>query len=161
MRLRNLPHLIRRFFGSLRARRPSPSEQRFIAAHLVGPAAQLFAAQAPMDQRHSLECARRVAAAAPGRGDLIRAALLHDVGKNHSGLGVLGRSVASLAAIARFPVRGRFRAYLSHGRLGADDLTGVGESGIVVAFAAAHHEVVPPSPIDATDWAMLRRADGE
>jgi predicted HD phosphohydrolase len=70
---------------SLTARRPDPGEQVFIASALRGAAALLFAAQSPMDQAHALRAARSVAAAAPGRTDLVRAALLHDVGKTHAG----------------------------------------------------------------------------
>jgi len=161
MRLRHLPHLIRRFFGSLRARRPRPADQIFIAGMLRGDAARLFASQRPMDQHHALRTARRVAVMAPGRDDLVRAALLHDVGKTHAELGVIGRSVASLLAIARMPARGRFAAYLDHGRLGASDLRSVGEAGIAVAFAAHHHAAAAPANTDPSDWALLRAADDE
>ena len=161
MRLRHLPHLVRRFFGSLWARRPGPSDQIFIAGMLQGNAARLFAAQRPMDQHHALRTARQVAATAPNRTDLVRAALLHDVGKAHSDLGVIGRSLASIFAMARVPTRGRFAAYLDHGRLGASDLAGAGESGITVAFAARHHAAEAPAAIDPRDWARLRAADGE
>ena len=161
MRLRHLPHLIRRFFRSLRARRPGPGEQRVIASLLQDGPARLFAAQAAMDQRHAFDTARAVLATTPARTDLIRAALLHDVGKAHSGLGVFGRSAASLLAMFRIPLTGRFAAYLGHGALGAADLGEAGESGIVIAFATNHHDPAPPPGIDATDWATLRRADGE
>ncbi|MBI5158022.1 MAG: hypothetical protein HZA58_08440 [Acidimicrobiia bacterium] len=161
MRFRSLPHLVRRFFGSLRARRPRPRDQIDIAAILHGEAARLFAAQRPMDQHHALRTARQVEIAAPHRPDLVRAALLHDVGKAHSDLGVVGRSLASLCALARIPTRGRFAAYLDHGRLGAADLAAAGESGIEVAFAAHHHVTESPAAIDPSDWALLRTADGE
>lgn len=161
MRLRHLPHLARRFFGSLHARRPRPGDQLFIATLLRGGAARLFAAQQPMDQQHALDVARRVARDAPQRHDLMRAALLHDVGKAHSHLGVIGRSVASLLAIAGIPARGRFAAYLDHGRLGAADLAAAGESGITLGFAAHHHDAEPPDTTDRNDWATLRAADSE
>lgn len=158
---RSLPHLIRRFLRSLTARRPDPGEQVFIAAVLRGAAAHLFAAQSPMDQAHALRTARSVAAAAPGRTDLVRAALLHDVGKTHAGIGVIGRSCASLLAMAHVPPIRRMRAYLDHGPLGAADLARSGESGIVVAFAGAHHTPIAPPGTDPSDWAVLRLADGE
>ena len=161
MRLGDLPHLTRRFFGSWRAGWPTPQQQRFVTTVLDGPAAQLFFAQAAMDQTHAVAVASAVSAAAPGRSDLVRAALLHDVGKTTSGLGVIGRSLASVLAILRLPTPGRLGGYLKHGPRGADLLAASGESGIVVAFARHHRSSQPPSGVSATDWAVLRRADHE
>lgn len=158
MTLRDLPHLVRRFVGSLSARRPGPHDQAFAASVLAPSAASRFFAQAPMDQGHALRCARAVEAVAPGRTDLLRAALLHDVGKAASGLGVVGRSVASLAAITHLPRSGRMQRYLDHGRIGAAWLAADGEPEIVVAFAAGHHGA-PPAGVDPADWALLQDAD--
>lgn len=159
--LRSLPHLIRRFFRSLVARRPDPADQLFIASVLHGPVAQLFALLPAMDQTHSVRTARRVTEAEPGRFDLVRAALLHDVGKAHAGMGILGRSVSSLLAMFHLPVTARMRVYLDHGRLGSVDLVSSGETGIVVAFADGHKSASAPPGIDPADWALLRRADDE
>ena len=158
---RSLPHLVRRFFRSLTARRPPPTDQVFIASELKGGSAHLFAAQSAMDQAHALRTARIVAAKAPGRSDLVRAALLHDVGKTHAGIGVVGRSCASLLAIAHIPVTSRMRSYLNHAVLGATDLAGSGESGIVLTFAREHHTAIAPTGTDEADWAVLRMADDE
>ncbi len=161
MRLRSLPHLIRRFFRSIVARRPDPADQLFVASVLHGAAAQLFALLPAMDQAHSVRTARRVTESVPERLDLVRAALLHDVGKAHAGLGVFGRSVASLLAMFHLPATARMRVYLDHGTLGSLDLIQAGESDIVVAFADGHRSSEEPSGIDAADWAILRRADDE
>lgn len=158
MRVSDLPHLIRRFFESVRSRWPSPADQRFVAGFLSLELAAAFHRQHPMDQSHAVGCARRVVAAAPGRPDLVRAALLHDVGKQVAHLGVLGRSLASVASILHLPRTGRMQEYLDHGTIGADLLAALGEGGIVTAFAAHHHGLAPEG-IDAGDWRILLEAD--
>ncbi|MEK7251878.1 MAG: hypothetical protein AAB198_01305 [Actinomycetota bacterium] len=143
------------------ARRPDPADQLFIASVLHGPVAHLFALLPAMDQAHSVRTARAVEDAVPARTDLVRAALLHDVGKAHAGLGVWGRSVASLLAMFHLPVTAHMRIYLEHGALGSIDLVQSGEAGIVVAFADGHRSASAPPGIDTADWAVLRRADDE
>jgi putative nucleotidyltransferase with HDIG domain len=155
---RRLRHLVRRFFEVLAARRPTPAEQLEAAALLRPAEAALFWDQPVADQRHGLESARTVAARLPDRPDLIRAALLHDVGKRHARLGVVGRSVASALELAHLPAPGRFHRYLAHGPLGAAELERAGAEEIVVAFAAAHHDRRPPQ-IDPVDWQILADAD--
>jgi hypothetical protein len=161
MRLSLLPHLVRRFFGSLRARAASPSEQAMLSATLSEPSLRLFVAQPAMDQRHALRTATRIPADAPARIDLVRAALLHDIGKTPSDLGVVGRSVASLLAMARLPRTSRMRSYLDHGAIGAGALDAAGETGIVLAFAAHHGRPQSPPGVDPVGWEILRRADHE
>lgn len=152
------PHLVRRFFGVLRAGPLGPAEQAE-AAGLLRPAERdLFWAQCPADQRHGLECARSVLARCPDRLDLARAALLHDIGKRQAGLGVLGRSLATSLGFVRLPVRGRFAAYLGHGPAGAAELEAAGSEAIVVRYARYHH-TRRPDDADAADWAELCRAD--
>jgi hypothetical protein len=120
----------------------------------------LFWAQPVADQAHGVSAARRVAAGSPGRGDLVRAALLHDVGKRHARLGVIGRSFASIMATLRLPVRGRYAAYLDHGEAGAADLEAAGADPLTVAFARTHHRPRPEG-VDPGDWDLLVRADDE
>lgn len=161
MNLRDLPHLGRRFLGSLRARRTTPAEQLWVAAHLEGEPARLFFAQCAMDQRHALDTALRLQRDYPERRDLGRAALLHDVGKTPSGLGVAGRSVASLLAIAHLRAPRRMAQYLDHGRVGAAALRAAGEGPLPLAFAEFHHDPQVPPGIAAHDWKALRAADAE
>lgn len=152
-----LVHLLRRFFGSLRSRRPTPADQVMIGTALTPAEAPLFWSQPVMDQRHATQVARRVASAG-GSAVVIRAALLHDVGKRHSHTGVIGRSIASGLALLHLPTRGSLRAYLDHGNRGADDLMGAGSDPLVVAFAAHHHHQRPEGfPLEA--WAVLSTAD--
>lgn len=160
MRVRDLPHLVRRFFRSTAARWPSPEEQIFVGHQLTDRAAVLFFAQQPMDQAHAIRVARRVATRTPERRDLIRAALLHDIGKAATRLGVLRRSVASLLAIVHLPRPRAMQQYLDHGTIGADLLTGIEADPVVIAFAAHHHQGVPAG-VDPGDWAILCDADHE
>jgi hypothetical protein len=153
-----LPHLARRFFGVLVAAPLRPGEQAAAGALLRPAERGLFWGQPAADQRHGLECARAVQAACPGRRDLARAALLHDLGKRQAGLGAVGRSIATALAAARLPVPGRFAAYREHGPLGATELEAAGAEPLVAAFAR-HHHGERPAGIAAEDWDALRRAD--
>jgi hypothetical protein len=158
--MRRIPHLARRTFESLRSRPLTPTEQEQVSGWLRAGEESLFWRQQPLDQRHALNCAVLIADRLPGRTDLIRAALLHDIGKRHSHLGIGGRVAASSLALLRLPVPSRWRRYLDHGPLGAADLAGLEAEPIVVAFAAGHHGGVP-SGVDPSDWSLLREADGE
>lgn len=152
-------HLVRRFFDVLLARPLTDREHKVVEALLSTPEEiDLFFNQNDADQRHGLEAASEVALMAPGRPELVRAALLHDIGKQVSGLGVWGRSLASMLAKLHLPVRGRLHSYLEHGPIGADLLERAGVEPIVVAFARSHHARRPES-IAPEDWAVLIAAD--
>ena len=151
-------HLAARFFSVLGAGPLTDDERRRVAALLRPAEVAPFLAQQDMDQRHALEAATRVADLFPDRTDLQRAALLHDIGKRHARLGVLGRVIASVAAKLGLGVRGRFRAYLEHGPAAAAELTELGAEPVVVAFARHHHDGRPDG-IAASDWQVLTEAD--
>lgn len=158
--MRRLRHLVVRFFDVLGAQPLSPREQTEAAALLGEQERSLFWAQPKADQRHGLEAARHVLAAAPGRRELARAALLHDIGKRHARLGVFRRSLASGLELLHVPVWGRFAEYLQHGPIGARELQSAGAERLVVAFADYHHGSRPDEIAEA-DWQLLLRADGE
>ncbi|MBN2114792.1 MAG: hypothetical protein JW785_11785 [Acidimicrobiia bacterium] len=153
-----LPHLVRRFFGVLRAAPLGPADQTEAAVLLREAESGLFWGQPRADQRHGLECARAVLAACPGRRDLARAALLHDVGKRHAGLGPVGRALATTLGFLHLPAPGRAAAYLAHTSSGAADLAAAGAEPLVVAYAR-HHHTGRPGSITPEDWAALCRAD--
>jgi len=153
-----LPHLARRFFGVLAARPLRPAEQAAVARLLRPGEAGLFWAQQGADQRHGLDCALALLAAAPLRHDLARAALLHDVGKRHAGLGAVGRTLAALAGALHLPAGERAAAYLGHAASGAADLEAAGCEPLVVGFARSHHGPRPDA-IPSADWEALCRAD--
>jgi len=76
----DLQHLARRFVGAVSAR----VDRAELAAldQLLSPAErQLFLAMRVADQRHSLDLYRRLECDGHADADLLRAALLHDVGK--------------------------------------------------------------------------------
>lgn len=147
-------HLVRRFFGFLTARPLTPTEQATVASELAPSLARLFFAQRPEDQRHAFD----VAATVRDRSDLVEAALLHDVGKSESGLGAIGRSLATAWSTARMPMPRTWRTYLDHGRIGADLLEAGGAGDLAVAFAR-HHPGPVPAGIDPADWHRLGAAD--
>ncbi|HSG78505.1 MAG TPA: hypothetical protein VLD62_02910 [Acidimicrobiia bacterium] len=157
----HLRHLAVRFFEVLRTRALTPAEQAQVDGWLRPAEGPLFWSQQAADQRHAYDAARSCSRARPDRPDLVRAALLHDVGKRHAGLGIAGRVTASLLRIARLPAPGRLGTYLDHGRIGAAELADTDAEAIVVHFTRSHHQAEAPPGIDPADWAVLRRADGE
>lgn len=155
-----LRHLIRRFFGSLRARRPGPDDQRLVAGVLSDAEATAFWSQPVPDLAHAVRSARLVGGAVPDRVDLMRAALLHDLGKRRSSTGTISRSMATGLAALHLPTTQRQRLYLDHARLGAEELASLGCEPLVVEFARHHHRD-RPAAIDREDWTTLVIADDE
>lgn len=151
-------HLARRFFGVLFARRLSSEELAWVASRLPEPLWELFISQQVADQRHGLEAGRRIVAAGVDDNDLVTAALLHDVGKRHSHLGAVARSVATLLIVLRLPMTARMRQYRDHGKLGAVDLTEAGAPEVVVSFAR-YHQFGRPVDMTVETWNALRSAD--
>jgi predicted HD phosphohydrolase len=90
MELGTWPHLIRRFFFVLAAGPLTDEERLEVESWLDRPGeVELYWQQPVADQRHGMEAARRIAAVRSDRRDLVRAALLHDVGKRWSNLAPL------------------------------------------------------------------------
>jgi predicted HD phosphohydrolase len=150
-------HLVRRFFSVSFARGLDADEQRWVATLLRPAEVDGFWAQPIADQRHGHDCARWVAERTD-RPDLVRAALLHDIGKRHARLGPIGRSVATIAAALGFDGPERFRRYTRHGPEAARELAEAGAEPLVVTFAA-HHHGERPDTIAAEAWDLLQRAD--
>lgn len=156
--MKHLAHLAGRFFRSLRSRRPGVDGQRLVADHLAPAEAEVFWRQPVPDQDHALRGVHHVQIAAPDRPDLVRAFLLHDVGKRHSRLGTLRRSIATALSLIRMPMGARARSYLDHAAIGAVELADLGCEPIVVEFARGHHGPCPIG-IDPNDWSVLAAAD--
>ena len=152
-------HLIARFFDVLSSRPLTPAEQQEADGLLRSTAERaMFWDQPTADQRHGLGAARFVASSPGSRPELIRAALLHDVGKRHARLGIVGRSVASAVRMLGGSGRGRLAMYLDHGPVAAAELEAAGADEVIVAYARYHHEG-PPSGFPADDWTLLDQAD--
>lgn len=150
-------HLAARFVDVATARPLDPAEQGWVDAKLSPAEQVLFAGQPAPDRRHGLEAG--LAAEAEGAmPDVVVAAILHDVGKRHSRLGLIGRSVASVAIRLRLPLWERARIYRDHGILGAVELERAGSAPVAVEFARYHHGLRPAGFPPAT-WDLLDGAD--
>lgn len=156
---RRARHLVKRFFGHVTAPGLTPNEQQSVHDRLDPVAAELFWAQSIADQRHAFEVAVAVDTALPGDDEAFVAALLHDVGKRHTALGALRRSIATVLDGAGLPMTTPMHRYRLHGPIGAAELSAAGFDGIIVAFAA-HHPDPAPDGIDEERWQALLEADG-
>lgn len=150
-------HLARRFLWSLRVAPLSGDELQEVAGLIDDRTLEAYLRQNDADQRHGLEAARHILER-DGRPELVVAALVHDIGKRHAGLGIAGRVIASVLARLRLPTPGRLRVYLDHPALGGAELRDLGLNGLASDYAAHHHGARPHS-IDPDDWRLLSEAD--
>ena len=126
-------HLVSRFFGAISGAQP-PLEDLTEVESLLLDGELLFWRKLPtMDQRHSIAVLRRFVNLRPGatRPEM-RAALLHDIGKLQSNLGVLGRVVATLIG----PRGERFTAYHDHERIGSEMLQNINSDLVTIRLVA-------------------------
>lgn len=151
-------HLFRRFFDVASAKPLTKSEQLAVESWLTPELAQVFFEQGAADQRHGYHAALVVVAAGRSSDEVLVAALLHDVGKRHARLGVLGRSLASLMILFGLPLGDRMRAYRDHGLNGAGEMARLGAPSLAIDFAMHHHGTRPPT-IDPATWHLLVDAD--
>lgn len=150
-------HLTARFFDVVTSRPLDPGERQAVRRWIGdGPCLEAFFAQPVADQRHGYQAGLHVLARSPERKDLLRAAVLHDIGKRHARLGSLGRVVASVVLRLGLPLTPRLALYRDHGVLAAAEMSG--EADVVVEFARHHHSRRPAS-IPADEWAVLQAAD--
>jgi hypothetical protein len=86
-----------------------------------------------VDRRHSIVVARRFVARRPAatRAE-VAGALLHDCGKIESGLGTLGRVLATVVG----PRTARLRTYHDHEAIGAGLAAAAGADPVTVALIA-------------------------
>lgn len=106
-------------FRSTIQKAPAVSEIAQVKSILSVREFDLWSAMSPMDQRHSIVVMRRfVGLHASATNFEISGALLHDVGKTASNLGVIQRVIATLVG----RVSKRFSDYHEHEQLGAQML---------------------------------------
>lgn len=118
----------------------------------------MFFAQDDSDQRHGYHAALSVIASGGHDDEVIVAALLHDIGKRHARLGILGRSLASVLILSGLPLSERMRAYRDHGLVAARELSALGGPPLAIDFAMHHHGERPPT-IELGVWDVLIEAD--
>jgi len=153
-------HLTRRFVGSLWPFGPGAADTAWVASTLTGEELRLWRRMSRADRRHAVAVARRVERAL-GQGAepaVLAAALLHDVGKVASGLGTIGRVLATMVGLgggramaaewskARGITR-RVGLYLRHDEVGAEMLALAGSHPLTVTWAREHH-------LRREDWAV-------
>ena len=152
-------HLVRRFIDVATARPLTEQERRAIERVLQPELSEIFFDQPQYDQRHGFHASLMIRRLRPRpKDELVVAALLHDVGKRHSRLGLIGRSMASVFILLRLRLPERFARYRDHGPLAADELMHTGAPHLAVEFARHHHEQRPDS-IAVADWTALQLAD--
>lgn len=152
-----LGHLSSRFFDVLFARPLSSAESATVEKWLSSELADIFFDQQPADQRHGYEAGLSILSQG-GDHDVVVAAVMHDSGKRHARLGIVGRTVASLLIKAGAPLTARMRTYRDHGLIAAKDLADLGAPGLAIDFAL-HHQGERPASIPEQTWAMLVQAD--
>lgn len=152
-------HLARRFLGSLSPRPLDPADHRWVHEVLLPGEAELWSRMSLADRKHAAGVAREVRRLLPDADrPVLAAALLHDVGKVDSGLGTVGRVLATVAAAAlgrvrvaswhdAGGVRGRIGRYLRHDSIGARMLSDAGSASLTVTWAREHH-------LPATAWTL-------
>lgn len=151
-------HLVQRFFDVALARPLDAAELAVVEIWLSRPLAELFFDQPSHDQRHGYEAACSVITQGYDDPDVITAALMHDIGKRHARLGLVGRTLASVMILTRIPLPERFVNYRDHGLVGAREMGRVGAPSVATDFALHHHRARPET-ISPDVWAALQAAD--
>jgi len=163
-------HLATRFFGSLRVRPVGPADLDLVRASLNAPELACWERLGPADRAESVATARAAILALGPYSDVkwVAAALLHDVGKAETGLGPIGRSVATVVAVGAGRRRVRswanaFGRYVDHDELGAARLRDAGARREAVEWAAVHHrpKLWATTGIPPAVCVILAEADGE
>jgi hypothetical protein len=145
-------HLIRRFVTSLSRRMPPAIDVAWVNEKLLENEFELWCRMKPHDQRHSVEVARRFSELHPTFSrDEVAAALLHDIGKVESELGIMGRVVATIAG----PKGEKFRRYHDHELIGLNLCRKAGSSAETLRLLDWSHEELRNDSIAK----LLRQAD--
>lgn len=152
----------RRTWRSLAAAQANPDDD--YARDVLQPVEfRLYLAMDPRDREHAVEIARTLQREAPQASDvLLRAALLHDVGKQGRPYRVWERILAHLWSPPDIPATPRFRGLrgawqvrVHHAAYGAELLRQAGGSE-EVAQLIAEHDAAEPGP----DARKLQNVDG-
>ena len=124
-------HLCRRLFSSVFSRRLNAVELAQVQAILSEGEMGLWMKYQNIDKRHSIVVLHRLNVLMPTAGRDARAtALLHDIGKSESQLGVLLRVVATIVG----PRTRRFSQYHRHEEIGIELLESIGSSDVMISL---------------------------
>jgi hypothetical protein len=173
-------HLVSRFFGSLFPRPLDAETLAWVGRTLEPEEMHVWEGLGRADRAEAVGVARRLEVALAGTDDAanknwIAAALLHDVGKQVSAYGPIGRSVVTVVVAVAGGERvrewvdapGRARArigrYAAHDEVGGELLRLAGSRREAAAWADAHHrpERWAATGIPAGVCRALAVADGE
>jgi hypothetical protein len=152
----NALHLIRRFFRAMWPGTPSTQDIEWVERILEPNELALWSELPNHDRRYTIRVARQVEARLAGTEHAdeprwLAAALLHDVGKLDAGLGVFGRSFATVIAtvsgrerLDRWADTAGFRRriawYMRHDERGAARIRAAGGRPEAAQWAWAHHQ---------------------
>ena len=129
--MRHVQHLARRFLGSISSAPPPAADDAWAVRQLSATEASLWWQMMHQDRRHSVLVARRFVERVPDAPQAaVVAALLHDVGKSESHLGVFSR----VAATTLGPRTSRWRSYHDHERIGVAMLRQAGSDPLTIAL---------------------------
>ena len=160
-----LAHLAKRFFTSLWPGGPTAADDAWATRYLTAGETMLWRRMPGFDRRHAVGVARRVCASlgADATRPVVAAALLHDVGKIESGLGVWRRVAATVwtAVRGRARVGGRTAVYVNHPLLGAALLRDAGADALTATWAEEHHLPTAQWTLPENFSAALKAADDD
>mgnify|MGYP000179398894 CR=1 FL=1 len=193
--LSHLLHLATRFVWSLDPRPPTEADRAWVRNHLTEGELAVWEAMSNPDQRHSIDVARAVDAvvvhndagaiggwkaadeqgfesASHRQSVMIAAALLHDSGKNASGLGTPARVAATAIrplldreVVSRWSrsegVRRRLVDYWRHPEIGGQVLADAGSHPLVSTWAVEHHRPERSWTVEPSLGQILRHCDND
>jgi hypothetical protein len=167
MRFMGFVYRARQFFHNLSAR-PQPADLRTAQEFLAPALYDLFCQMVPADQAHSLQVFNALRQDGAVEPDLLRAALLHDVGKAHIRpalwqrvVAVLGQPLLAegLETIANQPPRGWRKAFViaaAHPEWGAELVHEAGGSDRLVRLVR-YHQSQTLNGLPAEEVYLVRR----
>ena len=134
-----IAHLVKRALSSLLQTPPSPKDVAIVSDVLNTAEFAAWSEMQHRDQRHSIIVLNRFVALVPGAVTAERAAaLLHDVGKNISGLGFFLRVIATVVG----PKGKRFTEYHNHESLGAELMRFISDARTVALIGGTANDDV-------------------
>ena len=134
-----IAHLVKRALSSLLQTPPSPQDVAIVSDVLNTAEFAAWSEMQYRDQRHSIIVLNRFVALVPGAVTAERAAaLLHDVGKNISGLGFFLRVIATVVG----PRGQRFTEYHNHESLGAELMRFISDARTVALIGGTANDDV-------------------